>query len=127
MYIQASPGKCIISDSTLYIIEGKDNYDHRFLGKVVVKGKSKTTNVIEVFQADEEAVRLLKSETKVDFEQGLRTYFAKNFTEAAGLFNSVIERNPHDAAASHYLKNSADYMVTGVPEEWEGVENMAFK
>ena len=117
----------IMSESTLDLIDNKDDYDHRFLGKVVVKGKSKSTNVIEVFQADEEPIRLLKLETKEDFEQGLQTYFAKNFTEAAGLFNSVIERNPNDAAASHYLKNSADYMVTGVAEEWEGVESLDFK
>ena len=117
----------IMSESTLDLIDKKDVYDTRFLGKVVVKGKSKTTNVIEVFQADEEDVRLQKLATKADFEEGLETYFAKNFTAAAGLFNSVIERNPDDTAASHYLKNSADYMVTGVPDEWEGVESLNFK
>jgi len=47
----------IMSKTTLDLIDEKDDYDRRFLSKVVVKGKSKTTNIIEVFQADEDSAR----------------------------------------------------------------------
>jgi adenylate cyclase len=65
--------------------------------------------------------------TKADFEQGLHHYFAKEFTEASVCFNNVLKVNPEDRTARLYLERSAQFMVRGVPEDWEGVEAMESK
>ncbi|MFQ5633494.1 MAG: hypothetical protein ACE5I1_32405 [bacterium] len=67
-------------------------------------------------------VIVLKLQTKTDFKQGLHLYFEKKFAEAAPSFNKVLEINPADKTANLYLERSAQFMVQGVPEAWEGVE-----
>jgi two-component system sensor histidine kinase ChiS len=117
----------VVSESTINQIEEKDNYLHRFLGRVLVKGKTRITNVIEIFQADDPDIREMKTKTKSDFEKGLELYFTKDFTQAAAFFKKVTDLNPNDSAAKFYISNSAKHMVEGVAEDWEGVENLEFK
>ncbi len=106
----------LLSNDTLSSIEG--SYSNRFLGKVQVKGKTQAASVFEVFA--DESRDALKIETKEDFERGLSLYFEKKFAEASVYFDRVRKINPNDMAASLYLKKSADFMVYGVPSDWEG-------
>jgi len=64
----------------------------------------------------------LKLKTKVDFEQGLVYYFDRKFAEASVCFKNVLEKNAADKTAQLYLERSAQFMVQGVPDDWEGVE-----
>jgi two-component system sensor histidine kinase ChiS len=93
-------------------------YSSRFLGKTRVKGKEKVVGICEVFT--DESRDILKIKTKGDFETGLERYFARSFAEACVYFERVTRINPRDVAASWYLKRSAEYMVQGVPKDWEG-------
>ena len=82
-----------------------------------MKGKTETVSVFEVFP--NELKDELKIETKNDFEEGLALYFDREFAESSVCFNRVLKRNPGDTAASLYLQRSADFMVHGVPPDWE--------
>ena len=96
----------------------KGSFNHRFLGKTHVKGKTEVIPVCEIF-IDPEKDRL-KTETKVDFEEGLEKYLMKNFAESGVCFDRVLKRNPEDRAASLYLQRSSDYLARGIPPDWEG-------
>ena len=111
-----------ISELTLSHLKEPDGYKHRFIDKVLVKGRKQPVSVYEVFDGDSQPVIELKAQTKEIFEDGLRLYYDKRFSEASVQFNKVIEKNPDDKAARIYLKRSANYMVNGVPEGWTGVE-----
>ena len=117
----------IISEDTLSRIDDPGMYNYRFLGKVQVKGKQKAVPVFEITDGDPEDVIELKMKTKPDFEEGLSRYFAKDFTNASVCFKKVLNVNPSDKTATLYLKRSAQLMVQGVPDEWEGVELMESK
>ncbi len=96
----------------------KGSFNHRFLGKTHVKGRTEVIPVCEIF-ANPEKDRL-KMETKATFEKGLERYLMKNFAESSVCFGQVIERNPEDRAASLYLQKSSDYLTRGIPPDWEG-------
>jgi two-component system sensor histidine kinase ChiS len=116
-----------ISEPTLAQLKDPDQYKHRFVDKVQVKGKKDPVSVHEVFDGDPPEIIDLKEQTKEDFEQGLCLYYDRKFSEASVKFNQVLEKNPEDRAARIYLKRSATYMVNGVPEDWTGVEILTQK
>jgi two-component system sensor histidine kinase ChiS len=116
-----------ISEPTLSQLKNPDQYKHRFVDKVQVKGKKDPVSVHEVFDGDPPAVIELKDQTKDDFEQGLCLYYDRKFSEASVKFNQVLEKHSEDRAARIYLKRSANYMVNGVPDDWTGVEVLTQK
>ena len=116
-----------MSEFTLAGIVDRGKYHHRFLGKVQVKGKKEAVAVFEIYDGDTDAVKALKISTQTNFEEGLRCYFAKEFVAAAGCFKKVLAVSPDDKTAQLYLERSAQFMVQGVPEDWQGIEIMESK
>jgi two-component system sensor histidine kinase ChiS len=116
-----------LSETTLSRLENPDRYKHRFVDKVQVKGRKIPVSVHEVFDGDPQSVMELKEQTKGFFEEGLRLYYDKKFSESSVQFNQVLQKNPEDKAARIYLKRSADYMINGVPDDWTGVESLTKK
>jgi two-component system sensor histidine kinase ChiS len=116
-----------ISEPTLAQTDDPDRYKHRFVDKVRVKGKKEPVTVHEVFDGDPESAVALKEQTKESFEKGIGLYYDKKFSEASVEFNQVLQKNPEDKAARIYLERSAQYMVSGVPDDWTGVETLTKK
>ncbi len=117
----------IVSEETLSGIETPEAYHSRFLGNVQVKGKQEAVSIFEVYDGDPEQIRALKLRTTTEFEQGLQHYFAREFLEAATCFKQVLAVNPDDKTAQLYLERSAQFMVRGVPDDWQGIEIMDSK
>jgi two-component system sensor histidine kinase ChiS len=117
----------LVSEFTLSKVEDSQQYTHRFLGKVRVKGKREVISIFEIFDGDPERVKTLKLGTKSDFEQGLEYYFAGEFVEAAACFKHILNVNPDDKTAKLYLERSAQFMVQGIPDDWQGIETMESK
>ena len=115
-----------LSDETLQATKS-DQFRHRFVDRILVKGREHAVTVHEVFEGDPEVSALLKEETKAAFESGLELYYGKKFSEASVQFSQVLGKNPADLAAGIYLKRSAGYMVNGVPADWTGVEALTEK
>ena len=63
----------------------------------------------------------------MQFEQGIDHYFNRQFGKAAECFKQVLLINENDKAAQYYLDKSVNYIVNGVAEEWNGVEEMVMK
>ena len=80
-----------------------------------------------LINTDEPGSREKKSVTLDMFNAGLNDYFNRRFTEAAVSFRKVVDLNPQDIAAKRYLEHAARFMVTGVPDDWEGTEEMREK
>jgi two-component system sensor histidine kinase ChiS len=112
----------VVSEETLGRLPADNTYHQRFLGKVQVKGKNEHVSVFEVYDGDPEHMIDLKVATKDDFEEGLDHYFAREFTMASVCFKKVMDANAEDKTANLYLRRSAQFMIQGVPENWEGVE-----
>ena len=117
----------LISEHTRSRLPHPEHYYTRFLGKVQVKGKNTAVAIFEIYDGDPDDAKALKDATLPNFENGLTHYFAKEFTKAAMCFQTVLEQNPHDKTARLYLERSSQFMVQGVPDDWQGVEIMNHK
>ncbi len=113
-----------ISEATLNKISSSGTYHSRFLCKVKVKGKQKPVAVYEIFDGDNEQVRLLKQQIKETYETGMKHYLNKEFSKAVTDFDNALKIYPEDETSKRYLRRSAQYVVSGVPEGWEGVESV---
>ncbi len=117
----------LLSEYTLSAIDNPDQYNHRFLGKVQVKGKENVVSIYEVFDGDSSQVKELKLKTHADFAQGLEYYFARAFTKAAHCFQAVLEVNSDDKATLLYVDRANRFMESSPPDGWQGVEVMVNK
>ncbi|MBX2817070.1 MAG: hypothetical protein KTR24_13775, partial [Saprospiraceae bacterium] len=117
----------VVSEDTMEGIADRSDFRHRFLGEMKVIGKNKAIPVYEIFEAEDPKIAALKDETLKIYKEALELYFAKNFAGAAGLFRKILDVNPKDQVAKHYITKSAEYLVSGVPEDWTGVEIMQQK
>ena len=113
-----------LSETTLSHLKDPHRYKHRFMDKVLVKGKKQAVSVYEMFGGDPPSVCELKEQTKAEFEEGLSLYYDRKFSEASVQFNHVLQRNKHDKAARIYLERCAHYMIRAVPDDWTGVTTL---
>ncbi|MGC8769856.1 MAG: adenylate/guanylate cyclase domain-containing protein [Brevinematia bacterium] len=118
----------IISENVLENIENFENkYNHRFLDKVKVKGKTKPISIFEVLDGCNEEEKNIKLKTKEDFFKAIELYYNKKLEESLKVFNKIIKINPEDKAISLYIKRCENYLKYGLPEGWEGVESLTEK
>ncbi len=94
----------LISHHTFLQLQNFNQYAFRIIDRVKVKGKSAEVSVYEVFDADLPEIREGKLITKQEFEQALLLYKLGSFTEAAQLFEDVLNINPKDKVAQIYLE-----------------------
>jgi class 3 adenylate cyclase len=100
----------LISHETFSHLENLNNYDIREMGSVLVKGKSQSVTVYEVFNGDTPSLREGKHKTRELFAKALIDYEARNFIAAAAGFAECIQQVPHDTASKLYFKRCQQFL-----------------
>jgi two-component system sensor histidine kinase ChiS len=93
----------IISDETLLRLDHLKNLDFRFLGELKVKGKQEHVGAFQVFDHSASQSAARKSKTRTLFEEGVHFYQIQQFDQARTKFEQVLDFNPEDKTARHYL------------------------
>ncbi|MDF0552811.1 response regulator [Kamptonema sp. UHCC 0994] len=117
----------LISHKTLCSLDYTEEQKFRFLDRVMVKGKKAAVAIFEVFDGDYEEQNRLKTQTQARFEVAVFLYYQQQFDEAKIIFQEVLAVNPQDKAAMLYIKRCEKYQQYGVPEGWEGIEELQEK
>lgn len=118
----------ILMSSTSYDeLRNPEDFHLRYLGLVQVKGRQEPLGVYECFDGDAPAMYELKKQTLALFEEAMNQYFDKEFKEAEKKFEQVLDINPNDGAAQFFLQKARVYRISGVPDDWKGVETMTGK
>jgi len=94
-----------ISEKAFKELEDPGVYKYRFIGKVKVKGKAAPVSVFEIFDGIEPGLFDRKMRANMFFEQGMLSYYQKDFAGATYYFKTVLEIIPEDGAAGFYLDN----------------------
>jgi two-component system sensor histidine kinase ChiS len=94
-----------ISEQTFKKLVDPGAYMYRFIGKVRVKGKSEPVSVFEIFDGIKSDVMERKMKANMYFEQGMLSYYQKEFGEALINFRKVLEILPEDGASLFYMQN----------------------
>lgn len=117
----------LLSEESLEKIPNPAEFSLRYLGKVLVKGKQAPIGIYECFDGDDPDVVEKKQRSKVHFDKGLAAFFDKDFAQSAIHFKEVLKELPDDFTTQLFYKRAGEYISTGVPETWTGVEVMASK
>ena len=112
----------IVSEQTMDRLSDSAKYNNRFLSFVRVKGKEKATRIFEFFDGDEAYHKEMKLKTLSIFNEGIEEFYSRKFARASVKFQDIIDIYPEDRTSKLFLEKSAQYMVKGVPENWDGVD-----
>lgn len=104
----------------------KDLYKFRFLGSTLLRGKIEPLSIFEVLDPSFGPISVLKIQTQADFEEGVEHYIKARFAESCLSFKKVLDINPEDKAAKHYLEYGSKLITQPLPENWKGVLEGAF-
>lgn len=115
----------ILSEDSLKAIKDQQSFGLRFLGRVKVMGKEKSLGIYECFDGDreEESIRLKTKNLKL-FEKGIDLFMNGKFPKASAAFDKVLSQNPQDRVARYFVSKSAEFTLSGFPEDWDVVTSM---
>lgn len=114
----------LASEETFSSLEAPARFHCRSLGRVGVKGKSRSVSVLEVTDGDARDLFALKMDAREEFEKGLALYYARDFAEASVCFNNVAKRNPRDRPALIYRERSAAFLIQPPGAGWDGADTL---
>ncbi|NJM59405.1 MAG: response regulator [Oscillatoriales cyanobacterium RU_3_3] len=117
----------IISEKVLDNLSHPEQYQIRFLDRVVVKGKKQPISIFEVLDGETDAVREMKLQTQLDFARGIEHYLHHELRAAKICFYQVLAVNPEDKTAALYLERVNHLIEKGVPENWSGAWTLTQK
>ena len=117
----------LLSEVSINGLDDASKFNFRYLGKVQVKGKNNSLKIYECFDGDGDEIIEKKIASLSSFNDGMNHYFEKDFAMAALGFQQVIKENPQDYTAKLFLQKSGQFIATGVPHDWDGVEVMSSK
>lgn len=117
----------IVSEDSVTKLDDLDGYMHRFLGKVLVKGKKEAVDIYDFFAGDLPELIKLKQDSLPAFEAGVNAYYAKDFILAADSFRKALNLNKEDKTAARYLEKCLVNQQIPVDEDWTGIEEMTQK
>lgn len=117
----------IISQDSLIKIDNPLQYNFRFLDIVKVKGRKSSVNIFEILDGEKTHQRMLKIQTKEQFNKSIEMYRNKLFNEALINFTELLKINPLDKALIVYQERCEKNIKFGIPEDWDGVEILHFK
>ncbi|MCK6601416.1 MAG: CHASE2 domain-containing protein [Bacteroidetes bacterium] len=106
----------------------KDEFLCRQLDLLQVKGKTKPVTVYELM-ADRLAEEDLTHMEKIAYiyNEGLKLYYAQQFSEAIKVFEQVLTVEPNDGPSKTYIKRCHDFMENPPGADWTGVYVMKHK
>lgn len=117
----------LISEETRQALRDPDQYQMRFVDRVRVKGRADAVVLYELFGADPSAERAVKQATKTILEKAQQLFYDRQFTAAQVALFSILQQNPKDRVAWHYLTQTAHWLEDGTPDGWTGVTIMTKK
>lgn len=98
----------------------------RRMDRVRVVGISEPVRLYEVLDLEAEASKRLKETVRL-FHEALAVFEAKDWTEAARLFQAVLDHSPEDGPAKTYLDRCARFRKAPPVKDWDGVFNLTEK
>jgi len=117
----------LLSCDTLHLIQDKNQYHFRKLGKVLLKGKNNHLQIVECLNGGDEGRRNRRIQTSELFEEAVNFYQQQHFDAAVVLFRQVMTQDPDDLTALLFIEKATQYLYQGAPENWSGAVEMQIK
>ncbi|NEQ43232.1 MAG: HAMP domain-containing protein [Leptolyngbya sp. SIOISBB] len=111
----------IISEAVRDRLQDPNRYHLRFLDRVIVKGRTQSSAIYEVLDAESEEQQREKLATLSEFEAGIKAYGDRDLVAARDHFMAIRAQHPQDKTAELYEGRIQQLMAEGIPDNWDGV------
>lgn len=108
----------IISEWSYNNLSDPDNVLVREIDNVIVKGKTKSCRIFDVFEADTEEIKELKLKTRDLIQTGIKLYKERKFKQAYAYFKKAKNIYPDDYISHLYMTRCAKFIKNPPPDEW---------
>ncbi len=115
----------IISDDLYKSLEHPEDFTFRKLDCIKVKGKNNPIIIYEVLGYNHSCNEKISLKNK--YEDALELYISGRISEAVVLYNEMLADVQNDIAVSLFLARCEKLAVSGVPEDWCGIEILDMK
>jgi len=109
----------IISSDTYSILEDDAFFLCRKLDFMIVKGKSRPSNIYEVFNSNPENIRAKKQQILKTYNQALKHYYDKEWDAATDLFYDCLDVYPEDVVSQMYIDRCIKFKKHLPSENWQ--------
>jgi class 3 adenylate cyclase len=116
----------VVSRAVVDGLRGRERYQLRSLGRVVVKGSREPVELFEAYGADAPEIVALKARSARDFASALRSFERGEWVEAQRAFESIAAENAGDGPARHFLHRCNALLESG-SLAWDGVQRLQTK
>ena len=117
----------LLSSETLRHINNTRSYCLRQLGKVQLKGKHNLLSIVECINGYPDKELQKKTASLPHFNTSMQQYLEQDFENAMQGFKQVLATDPDDNTAKFFMENAIKYCSDGVPQNWNGAEEMMSK
>lgn len=119
--------KIIVSRETMDLLEDRDQFKHRILDWLRVKGKKEPIEIYEIIENDSSKTQKAKIEAEYYIALGLQNRHKKEFKQALKYFKKGINLFPNDTALHFHYKNCNQLLQKSVSKGWDGAIDMKSK
>lgn len=92
----------VIGGDTIASLQNPSKYMMRLIDEVTLRGKSTPTEIWEIYNTDEEAIRQVKYETREMFDEARQLYKEGKYKKAYVQFMDILQKNPQDKVVQYY-------------------------
>lgn len=117
----------VITEATCQSLKTPERYLMRPLDLIVVKGKTKSIQMYEVYDADGEDVRRMKTQTAVELNHAVTLYRKGQFSDAKRSFNGLTKLNKDDKLFRYFQELCDHYSHHPPGKGWDGSSVMHSK
>jgi signal transduction histidine kinase/class 3 adenylate cyclase/ligand-binding sensor domain-containing protein len=117
--------KILVSEDFKNSLANEKKFTFRYLGEVRPKGKSTQIGLYECLEGESDENLSLKIKSLKQFEEGINSYFKKEFPKASVLFEEVLKTYPEDKTAKYYLSQTGSLIAGGVSDDWTGIQEIS--
>jgi class 3 adenylate cyclase/HAMP domain-containing protein len=104
-------------------VEDPAKFTVRYLGQVVVSGKSTPVEILELLHKNDHQ----KLSYQTSFQLAVQKFIAGDASTAMAMFHELSQLNPHDGAVKRYLHRCQELQNEGVSADSHSVEIMRSK
>ena len=112
---------------TLKALSSPQRFASRFIDKLRVKGRRETVLLFEVLDGEPAEKRALKLSYREELARAMRSYYSRRFEQALAIFDELRARNPEDEIPRIFKRRCELCANIGVPDDWQGVEQIEIK
>ena len=114
----------LTTGKTLKALTRKGRFMFRFVDRVRVRGRREVVLVFEVLDGERQDQRAMRVSYRTELAHAQRLYFGRQFKESLEVFDDLKNRNPGDRVVEIYRARSERLVREGVPDGWEGVDEI---